>query len=196
MKLEDLIEKIRSYQPITQLETPVSAAVLVMLMHTENNEFYLIVTKRSQSVANYAGDYCFPGGIKESSDYDFEIAVQREVEEELGIAAEKYSIVAPLDDFFDRYHRLVRPYFAVITQKNFERYRNANDEIERVYLFPLSDLSKLQTDSALEKITKRHPAYKYIHDDVIIWGLTASIMIHLYNVIFGENLAVGCGSRD
>jgi 8-oxo-dGTP pyrophosphatase MutT (NUDIX family) len=194
LSLLSLIEKIRLHQPIVQLETTVTAAVIILLVY-ENHDFYLVVTKRSQCVASYAGDYCFPGGIKEHDDLDFKMTAMREVQEELGILQSDYEIIGQLDDFFDRYHRLVRPYFAIMSKEKFDFcYTNTSSEIEKLYFFPLEDLGKFQTDHALEKITKRYPAYKYNKEDVVIWGLTASMMVHLSNILFDQHREIGKGS--
>lgn len=192
MKYDQVIEKIQSYAPTHLRETSLSAAVLIILMYDELGEIELILTKRSQSVTKYAGDYCFPGGNKENYDADFKMTVTREVQEELSMCPQTYTVIGQLDDFYDRYGHLVRPYVAVISKDKFEAV--LSQEIEKIYFFPLSDLENMQVDKALEKVTKRHPAYKYIKDDAVIWGLTASLMVHLYNVLFGTHFALGKGT--
>ena len=80
---------------------------MVLLLQDETNELFLMVTKRPLHIKMYAGDYCFPGGMKESADRDLKATVVREVQEELGVKAENYQIIGQLDDFLDRHGNLV-----------------------------------------------------------------------------------------
>ena len=192
MNLNYLREKLGGHHPISFPETTASAAVLILLMHNEKEEVFLVVTKRSQQVSRYAGDYCFPGGLKELDDVEFIETLHREVEEELGMCPQSYHIIGQLDDFYDRYHHLVRPFVATIAKENFEARLGV--EIEKLDFFPLTNLQNFHEDKDLERITKRHPAYKYVEGEVVIWGLTASIMVHLYNILYDEHRAVGKGT--
>ncbi len=194
MDKNTVISAISQYQPILMAETPASAAVLVILMYDEQDNLFLIITKRSNHVATYAGDYCFPGGMRESTDQAIKITAMREVEEELGLKNDSYQMIGQLDDFIDRYERLVRPFVAIMSKKKFEQhYKNNSDEIRGIYFFPLEDLLTVQESELLSLITKRHPSYFYLRDEVMIWGLTASIMVHLGNIIYGLNKSVGKG---
>lgn len=182
---------ITAYQPILLTETDPAAAVIIFIMFDEDENLFLILTKRTNSLA-YPGDYCFPGGRHEISDLDLKMTGLREVKEELNLDAEHFKLLGQLDDFDDRYGNLVRPFVALISQKDFETYaENASEEISSVCYFPMSALSAIEVDPALELITKRHPSYRYSRDDVTVWGLTASIMVHLGNILFGLNKEVG-----
>lgn len=189
MKLKQISKIISDYRPYTLPQTPTEAAVLILLVHNQDDDVYLVITKRSQHVAKYAGDYCFPGGTKDIEDIDFHVTIKREVKEELGMCEESYQIIGQLDDFHDRYNHLVRPYVATIAKENFEA--RIGHEVEQIHFFPLRDLQNLHVDKDLERITKRHPTYKYVDGEVVIWGLTASIMVHLYNILFDKKYVIG-----
>ena len=185
MDLERVVAILQKYQPVTVPNTPHSAAVLILLMYDEDN-ISLIVTKRSQTVATYIGDFCFPGGMKEITDNDLLVTAQREVQEELSLLPEHYQIVGQLDDFYDHYLSQVRPFVATISHEDFTRFSHSSaDEIAELYYFPLQDIPLISRDEKLEKLSKRHPTYSYRQDKVMIWGLTASIMVLLGNILFG-----------
>lgn len=189
---EAIITAIQAHSPIPIDTTPHSAAVLVLLMEDQNEKLFLVLTKRAQTLATYAGDYAFPGGIREITDADLKITAQREVHEELNLTPSCYEIVGQLDDFHDRFGNLVRPFVATITKTVFESHsKKSDDEVATIYYFSLDDIEKMQTDANLEIMTKRHPAYVYELGDVIIWGLTASIIVHLGNIVFGLKKKVG-----
>lgn len=187
-----MISLLKAYHPITIDETSRSSSVLALFIHDDENNIYLLVTKRSNSLADYAGDYSFPGGMREPSDNDYIVTAQRETEEEIGLKQDCYELLGQLDDFKDRYGNLVRPYTAIMSKLNFETYSKKSDaEIENFYYFPIADLKKIEVDPKLELITNRHPSYRYTKDSITIWGLTASIMVHLGNIIFALNKPLG-----
>lgn len=186
MDIAAIVATLKNYQPVSHPLTPHAAAVLILLMYDENNDYHLIVTKRSETVATYVGDYCFPGGMKEISDPDLQITAQRETQEELSLQAQDYEIVGQLDDFYDHYDSLVRPFIAIITAENFKTlHKTSISEVAEIYYFPLEDLKLVNRDPKLEKLSLRYPTYSYKIDKVLIWGLTASMMVQLGNVLYG-----------
>jgi 8-oxo-dGTP pyrophosphatase MutT (NUDIX family) len=191
MDLASIVEKLKRYQPVKVPNTVHSAAVLILILFDEANNFSLIVTKRSATVATYVGDYCFPGGMKELSDQDLQFTAERETQEELAITPEHYQIIGQLDDFYDHYHSQVRPFVALISKKDFAAlHRTSVDEVAELCYFPLQDLALITHDEKLERISKRHPTYSYRQDKVLIWGLTASMMVMLGNILFDLNKPV------
>lgn len=192
-----IISTITSYQPQILAVTPVSAAVVVMILEDEQNNFSIIVTKRAPNVPTYAGDYCFPGGIKEEYDSDHVATAQREVAEELAIKKNQYELIGQLDDFFDRFGNLVRPYVAWMKKAEFEKnYSEFDGEVDGIFYLPIDEIKQFKIDENLEGLTKRHPSYIYHQDEVVIWGLTAGIMVHLGNVVFGLDRELGKGTSQ
>jgi 8-oxo-dGTP pyrophosphatase MutT (NUDIX family) len=186
MDLERIVEIVNQYQPVTVPNTAHSAAVMLLLMHDDAGNISLIVTKRSETVATYVGDYCFPGGMREITDNDLLLTAQREIEEELGLLPAHYQVIGQLDDFYDHYLSQVRPFVATIRSEIFnQQYHSSVDEIAGIFYFPLQDLPLLSRDVKLEQLSKRHPTYSYHQGKVMIWGLTASIMVLLGNILFG-----------
>jgi 8-oxo-dGTP pyrophosphatase MutT (NUDIX family) len=191
MDFKIALERIEAHEPVMLPESPGAAAVLILVVYSQQNDIYLLITKRSQLVTRYAGDYCFPGGCKEALDLDFKATIQREIKEELGMGENSYMFVGQLDDFYDHHHHLVRPYVAIAPKENFEA--TLSSEIEKIHFLPLSELQHMRIDKDLEKITHRHPAYKYVQDDVVIWGLTASILVQFSNIVNDLNMPIGKG---
>jgi 8-oxo-dGTP pyrophosphatase MutT (NUDIX family) len=60
------------------------AAVLVPLVFSE--ELRVIFTLRAQTLAEHAGEICFPGGRPEAADGSLEVTAMREANEELGLS--------------------------------------------------------------------------------------------------------------
>jgi 8-oxo-dGTP pyrophosphatase MutT (NUDIX family) len=187
MNIETITNALSKYKPVTAPETPAAAAVLVLLIVDETDPISIVVTKRPDIIQTYAGDYCFPGGMRENNE-DLKATAIRETMEELHIASTDYQMLGQLDDFYDRFDNLVRPFVAVMTKLRFSaQCQTSQSEIQELYFFPLGDLDKFADNNILELLTGRHPSYSYQHDAVYIWGLTASIMVHFHNVITGAN---------
>lgn len=190
MNIDKIISTIQSYQANEMPETIPGAAVLILFVYSAA-EVMLVITKRADSIA-YAGDFCFPGGMQESDDANLLATVRREIYEELGIDAEHYQIIGQVDDFLDRYDQRVRPYVAIMEKNLFvEKAHKVDQEVAAIHFFPLEDLKLFATSRELQRITQRRPSYFYVQDDVTIWGLTASIMVHLGNILLGLVRPVG-----
>ncbi|MDR3476851.1 MAG: CoA pyrophosphatase [Gammaproteobacteria bacterium] len=192
MTLPSLLKKIQSHEAMKGTNTPIAAAVLILLMHDAEDNLFLIITKRPESFASYAGDYCFPGGMRDPSDRDLQMTAEREVEEELGLNPSHYQLIKSLDDFQDRYDNLVRPFIALITQADFEKHlKQSHSEVAGIYYFPLTHLHQLERNKSLEQLIRIAPTYSYTAGEVFIWGLTARIMVHLGNIIYDSHKPTG-----
>jgi|SRR5579885_1104649 8-oxo-dGTP pyrophosphatase MutT (NUDIX family) len=187
-----ILETLAQYRPVMIDPTPESAAVMILLLSNEDQACEIVLTERSAKLPTYAGDYSFPGGIRDFADTNLYATAVREIQEELNIPPDSYQHIGQLDDFLDKYGRLVRPFVATMNKENFEKLcKTSHDEIERIYYFALPDLVKIQDNPMLRHITRRSPAYSFREGDVFVWGLTAAILVHLSNIINHENKSLG-----
>lgn len=184
MNKQTIIDILSQYQAITLPETSISAAVMIILLITEKNDLEIVLTKRAATLPTYAGDYCFPGGIKDPNDSDLYATAAREVAEELNLSANFYQPIGQLDDFHDHEGHLVRPFVILIRKDNFEKmHKESANEITDIYYFPVTKLIDIDDDPLLHHITHRRPSYSYINGPVFIWGLTATMLVHLGNIL-------------
>ncbi|TAK74794.1 MAG: CoA pyrophosphatase [Gammaproteobacteria bacterium] len=174
--------------PITQP----AAAVMIILLIGSTNQVEILLTKRATTLLNYAGHYSFPGGMQDAHDKDLYATAIREVQEELYLSPDTYQYVSQLDDFMDRTGHLVRPFVVKMPKEVFEKaYKLSIDEIDDIYYFSLTKLDQIKDDPQLHDITKRRPSYAFSEGEVFIWGLTATILVHLSNIITGETKPLG-----
>jgi 8-oxo-dGTP pyrophosphatase MutT (NUDIX family) len=191
-----LMQTLSQYQPILLAETNPCAAVMVILLVDGQNgtdtKIEIILTKRAASLPTYAGDYSLPGGIKDTSDLDLYATAVRELNEELAIPLGTYKLIGQLDDFEDRFGKVVRPFIAIMEKNNFEKlHKISTDEIASIYYFPLHELKDLEDMPELHTITRRRPSYAFRKENFFVWGLTAGILVHLWNIIGDEKKEVG-----
>jgi coenzyme A diphosphatase NUDT7 len=190
MDKEALLSQVSSHQPKVLPETKIESAVLLIVVYDQNNNMSLVITKRAENIA-FAGDYCLPGGVKDMLDRNFDLTAMREVKEELNLDVTNYKMIGQLDDFHDRSGNRVRPFVAVMSKKDFEIHARNNEEIVDIHFFPMNELTQIVVSEELEQLTKRYPSYLYHNNDVRIWGLTASILVHFGNVVFEWKKLVG-----
>lgn len=188
---KSIIDALTKYQPHLMNETKPSAAVMVILLIDEYENIDIILTKRTATLT-YAGDYSFPGGMRGSEDKNLYATAMREIKEELNLPDNSYQLIGQLDDFKDRFGHLVRPFITMMQKNDFEKlYQLSTAEISNIYHFPLNKLDEIADNPFLYDITKRHPCYSFSEGDVFIWGLTASILVHVLNIITGVNKPLG-----
>lgn len=187
-----MIKTLSRYQPAKLPPTDPSAAVMVILLIDDNDHIEILLTKRAATLPTYAGDYSFPGGIKDETDIDLYATAVRELNEELAIPLGTYEKIAELDDFEDRFGHVVRPFVIRMPKVNFEKlYHFSSDEIEAIYYLPWEKLKELKDAPDLHAITRRRPSYAFKEEDVFIWGLTAGILVHVWNIVEDEKKEVG-----
>jgi 8-oxo-dGTP pyrophosphatase MutT (NUDIX family) len=160
----------------------VPAAVLVPLV--ERPEGYtVLLTRRTDHLANHAGQVSFPGGRIEKSDNDPAQAALRETEEEIGLGRAHIDLIGRLDDYVTGTGfrvvpvvGLVRPPFALAPDPF---------EVAEAFEVPLAfilDPANHQRCSRTDKGRERH-FYAMPYERHYIWGATAGILVNLYEVL-------------
>lgn len=96
-------ERLRQhkYQPITDDESEIGAAVLVPL-YLLGDELYVILTKRTDTMSRQKGHISFPGGRREAGDESLAATALRESHEEIGLDPARVEIIGRIDDFSTR----------------------------------------------------------------------------------------------
>jgi len=160
------------------------AAVLIPLISRPDG-WYVLFTQRSWQLRHHAGQICFPGGRKDSSDDSLQTTALREMEEELGITEKQIKILGKLPSGHTVTRYLIHPYLALI-QPPFD-LKPAKDEVAAVFELPLDKLLDIKTYKPF--VTFRHgKPHKVIGltiDGWFIWGATAKILYELA-IQFGD----------
>lgn len=180
-----LLDKIKYYTANTIESTPLSAAVmLIILKENDEENFEIVLTKRSANLATYAGHYSFPGGMFDARDVDLYQTAIREVQEELNLGPKDYQYIGQLDDFTDREGNKVSVFVTCMAKTDFiNKHKISSDEISELYLFPYKKLNQIKDDPSMHNLTRRNPSYVFHESKVYVWGLTASILVHFQNII-------------
>ena len=132
----------------------------------------------------------------------------RETCEEIGICEDKVKIISPLDIFISPYNTLIHPYLIFI--EDISNIKINVDEVEEVFLVPLDFLLNTNVSTFVNKVNitpdanfpyelipKKHeykfstgsyeiPFYIY-NDHVILWGITAKILLNFLSYLKQRN---------
>lgn len=198
-----IITKLENRQPfILGHEKFREYAVLLPLVKV-NNETHILFEERSMNLRSQPGDICFPGGKVDKEDPTVQYTAIRETSEELGINKSNIKNVLPLDYIVSSAGRIVYPYVGEII--NPERIRPNPEEVAETLTVPLSyflqtvpreyiinvklepekdfpfDLIVGGEDYEWQPRQKKELFYEY--DNKVIWGLTATIISHLVNLL-------------
>jgi 8-oxo-dGTP pyrophosphatase MutT (NUDIX family) len=168
----DLDPAMRAAPPLTR------AAVLVpIIAHAEGPT--VLFERRAPSLADHAGEICFPGGRFEDGDATPEQAALRELEEELGLPRSLVEIIGLLDPYETRTGFRVFPVVGLIRPPILLRPDPV--EVAEVFEVPLAHLLEPRnylvhrTQAGEEVRTFRAVPYR----DYFIWGATAGILMNL-----------------
>jgi len=133
----ELIPKIFSeYSLIIGKDRYLNSAVLIPLIQLNGKE-YLLFEKRSTEVRQ-PGEISFPGGHFETSkDKDFMDTAIRETIEELGIAANKITILGKLGTLVTPMGIIVETYIGKLEIESLEELKYDSKEVDKIFLVPL-----------------------------------------------------------
>lgn len=159
-----------------QQSLQIHAAVMVLYDKTADA---LVLTQRSAQLKNHPGEISFPGGQMQEGDSDSYHTALRELQEELGIAANR--IIDPLAMAIE--HTLtgfvIHPWFAKIEQ--LQPYYLDQHEVAAVFTLPFKEVCKAENYQIIEIERQgfRIKTLQYRADERFIWGATARIMQQL-----------------
>ena len=151
------------------------AAVLLTLMRIDD-DFHVVLQKRSQQVEHHKGEISFPGGMADPGDESLLHTALREAHEEMGIVPEDVDVIGQLDDtptitgfMISTYVGTVRAHYPFVP---------SSIEVAEVLTVPLSHLrdpGANRDETHLDgQAFRTMPVY--VHDGHVIFGATARIL--------------------
>ncbi|HVN31215.1 MAG TPA: CoA pyrophosphatase [Thermoanaerobaculaceae bacterium] len=162
----------------------VPSAVLVPL-YVEAGQLWVLLTRRTDTLPKHAGQYAFPGGVREEADEDEVAAALREAHEEIGLDPSSVVVLGHLNDVQTPTGFLISPVVGAIPFPL--KVRPASEEVDAVVQIPFAYLSnplvveEQELEIAGEKVVS--PVYHYRNHR--IWGATARILADLIGRLTG-----------
>lgn len=160
-----------------------NAAVLVPLVERDGG-LTVMLTKRTDHLANHGGQISFPGGRRDEGDEDHIATALRETEEEVGIARSHISVVGELDDYIVGTGYLVRPVVGLVAPPF--SLKPHDHEVAEIFEAPLDfvlDPANILLHARDVGGVKRHH-FAIEWQGYYIWGATAGMLRNLSEVLW------------
>ncbi len=158
------------------------ASVLVPLVEREGG-LTVLLTQRTTNLPSHGGQISFPGGRQQPEDKDVVATALRETREEIGLEAERITVIGTLDTYITGTGFLVTPIVGIVTPP-FELQPDPG-EVADVFEVPLAfflNPANHEMRSAVWQGRERH-FYVMPFEDRYIWGATAGMLKNLYDVL-------------
>lgn len=158
------------------------ASVLVPLVEREGG-LTVLLTQRTTNLPSHGGQISFPGGRQQPEDKDVVATALRETREEIGLDAERITVIGTLDTYITGTGFVVTPIVGIVTPP-FELQPDPG-EVADVFEVPLAfflNPANHEMRSAVWQGRERH-FYVMPFEDRYIWGATAGMLKNLYDVL-------------
>ncbi len=165
--------------PIMSKQGPLTPAAVLLPLVNRPAGLTVLLTKRTDHLANHAGQISFPGGHVDAADEDAVATALRETREEIGLHPDHIEVIGKLDDYVVGTGYLVQPIIAMI-EPPFEIDPH-DGEVAAVFEPPLEflmELSNYQRHHRVRNGVKRH-FYAITYEEFFIWGATAGMLRNL-----------------
>jgi 8-oxo-dGTP pyrophosphatase MutT (NUDIX family) len=169
--------------PVTD-EHRTKAAVLIPLFR-QDGIWRVLFTRRSQNVQDHKGQVSFPGGAFEWLDENLEATALRETEEEIGIPAERITVLGRMEPFSSISNYLITPVVGLL-EYPFD-VRIAVEEVDKVFSIELEWLANAANREIRDYTRSNGSVEKVIffkeYEGELVWGITARILARFLELI-------------
>lgn len=178
-------------------DAPRPAAVLVPLLRAPVDEagtigWHILLTRRSDQLAEHSGQVAFPGGRSDIEDVSPEATSLREAQEEIGLNPREVRILGCLDSLLTITNYRVTPVVGVISWPF--NVQLAGVEVDRVFTIPLTWLAEPSHFEISQRVipppyslhfgNESHPIIFFQpYNGEILWGVSAEITMRLLKAI-------------
>ncbi|NUM40723.1 MAG: CoA pyrophosphatase [Leptospiraceae bacterium] len=158
------------------------SSVVIPIFKDTNGDLSLILTKRSETLKNHAGQISFPGGMYSESDRSLEETGLREWEEETGEPKEFIKILGKYSEIKTRTGYQIVSYVGVYSG-NFQF--DLSEEVEYLFTVKFSEFFNLPFYTIEYKPHPPGFIYYFQHDVGLIWGATCEIILQFLKDFLG-----------
>jgi len=161
----------------------IPAAVLVPIF-IKDGEYYVLFTRRTQTVKEHKGDISFPGGAFQKTDKSLLDTALRENIEEIGLKPSDVEILGELDDTITKYSNyIVSPFVAFIPHPY--QFTLNTDEAEELIEIPVTAFFESKYWHREKGVIDNKTAvwYSFHYQGRMIYGATARILKQLVELL-------------
>ncbi len=175
----------RPLDPPTPAHRPRRAGVLLLLYAAqEKGELFLVLTRRSDSVADHKGQISLPGGAVDPGDVSTAHTALRETCEEIGVCEDDVRLLGGLTPvYIEPSDFCIEPHVAYLPHR--PTFKLQPGEVAEVLEVPISHFLG-DENKAVENWLMRDPPMRVPYFDVFghkVWGATAMVLAEFAAVL-------------
>ncbi len=151
-------------------------AAVLLTLYSADNDYYVVLQKRSQQVEHHKGEISFPGGMADPGDESLLHTALREAHEEMGIEPDDVDVIGRLDDSPTITGFMISTYVGVVPHPY--PFVPSSSEVAEVLSVPLSHLrdpAAFRVETHMDGDAFRTMPV-FVHDGHVIFGATARIL--------------------
>jgi 8-oxo-dGTP pyrophosphatase MutT (NUDIX family) len=178
----DPIKEALDAHPRRMVDVPERRQAAVMILLFERNEEpWIVLTKRTETVRAHKGEISFPGGARDPGDEDLYATAVRETHEELGVKPQTLQPLGALDDYptFSSGY-IVSAFVAAVEPGDYEPQAR---EVAEVIELPLRALAEAHKVEIWEREGIRYPMHLFDVGGYRVWGVTAFILRRFLDIV-------------
>lgn len=158
-------------------------AAVLFPFYLKNNEPWVLLTRRSKKLKHHSGQVSFPGGAVEHVDNNLVDTALRETFEEIGVPSDKVELWGQMESMTSLSGFQVTPIIGRLIN-DFQIIKD-DSEVAEVFGVPFAFFQNPENRSEQYMKTEsgRHHYYLYRHQNHLIWGLTAKIIVQLLQIL-------------
>ncbi len=161
------------------------AAVFILLVR-EEEQWKMLLTRRTDTVRDHKGQVSFPGGAREETDTSIQETALRETCEEIGVDPKDITFFGRLTTMKSVSSYIITPFVGYLPWPY--PLKLAESEVSRVFLIPLNWLEESCNwevewftglpDGIRRQVIRYHP-----YDGEILWGISAYFAQQVIRII-------------
>lgn len=160
-------------------------AAILLPLAIHDRDIVMVYTRRTDDLAQHAGQVSFPGGIRESFDNTPIDTALRETQEEIGLDPKNVEILGRMPSYPSATGFCVFPVIGYIQSLN--GIKENSQEVKRLLCVPFEWLKEKNNSYQADYKTSRGEIHRLWFfkefDGEIIWGLTAQITLDFINLV-------------
>ena len=178
MQVRSIREAIRQFTPESDVNSDLIKAAVFIIMFHQNDELFVILNRRSDTVGSHKGEICFPGGKMDENDPDLMFTALRELREEMGISQGQVEVFGSISSVQTNTGFDITPFVGYISYPY--QCEVNKDEVESIIEFPINSMSTENFKHPFQS-ESGYPVFEY--DGDVVFGATARILSDFYNLI-------------
>jgi len=193
-KIKTRVSKVWEF--VTNKPRPAAVLIPLFLENSsvkENYGWQVLLTRRTDSVAEHQGQVAYPGGRADPTDTTPEMTALREAREEIGLNPTHVRILGRMHSLHTISNYLVTPIVGVIPWPF--PIQLEETEVSRVFTIPLDWLADPHNHETRNRSIpdsfarilhrKSYPViYFQPYQEELLWGVSAEITLHLINILY------------